>query len=371
MCVKSGIWDDARVRRMAASLSAAGHEVAAIGDRPTSVDKLPAVHAIFARTAESDGGHRLRRAPAMQAVRWALLPNHRRRDDDKFIAAVAQVELPWTPDVVHAHDLSGLRAVQPFLAPSTRLVYDAHECWVERATEGRPQPLADRSDLRVERELGSMAARVVTVSEHLAAWLTDQHGWKQVAVIRNTFDGPAEPGPSQPPTGLLYAGRIDHERDLLTVAEGAARVGSIPLTVRGTGDAKVAEQLRAHGVEVLPPLPISEVAAEYQELGIGVVSLTGASKNHHVALPNKLFHAVHAGVPMIVADLPQMNEFVNSYGLGESYTPGDATSFATALGSLLSNYTERLDRVRAAQNELSWPHDERVLLQIYEDLKDM
>lgn len=58
--------------------------------------------------------------------------------------------------------------------------------------------------------------------------------------------------------------------------------------------------------------------------------------NHELALPNKLFDYVFAGLPVAVSHLPEMSALVVDNGLGTVFDPDDADSIAsqvtTAIG---------------------------------------
>lgn len=368
MVVKSGVTDDARIRRVAAAVAGMGLNVTVIGDRPGPNDPIPGVELRFARPARTRAPFRAG-DPLRRMARWLLLPTHRRGDDREFCSAVAALtDLP-SADVVHAHDLSGLRAAGTLVTHGSKLIYDAHECWTRQRLVGRPTPLGRVIDRRAEGRLGAKADRVVTVSAPLGTWLETTYGWQDVAIVRNTFlRTPGVSGPRRP-RALLYAGRVDKERDLVTVLNGASRRG-VDVVIRGNGDAAMCRRVEMLGGTVEPAKPVGELAAEYRACGIGVVSLTGNSFNHEVALPNKLFHAVQAGVPVVAADLPAIRELVDGYGIGECYTPGNSDSFAEALGRLIDNYDDRCAAVDLAKDSLSWADDKKVLIQIYRDLAE-
>ena len=365
MVVKSGVTDDARVRREATALVDAGFQVTIVGDRPGPNHALPDVDIRFCRepsTRQSWAKATMYR----RFIRWLFLPTHRRRDDRLFAKAAARLCSEITADVGHAHDLVGLVAVTSATKQPPVLVYDAHECWTHRRRVGRPEWFGLWSDGRRERRLGRKATIVLTVSEELATWLRTNRGFRNVCVIRNTADlGRGRPAT---PTALHYGGRIDEERDLLTVAAGAALVDGVDLVVRGSGDHASIEALRGLGIDVLPPISPDSLVDELSEAGIGLVTLTGGSINHEVALPNKLFLAAQAGVPVVASDLPAIRRVVTEYGLGELYVPGDALSFAMAIGRVVERFEEFCGRVDASRAALCWQNDSRVLVSIYDGL---
>jgi glycogen(starch) synthase len=366
MVVKSGVTDDARIRRIASAVAERGHVVTVIGDRPGPDLPIPGVEVRFARPPRARKGAAFH-DPFRRALRWALLPNHRRRDDKAFAKAVANVAGIPDPDVLHAHDLNGLRAAQPLLRATSDLIYDSHECWTGQRHAGRPAPLIRRRDGQEEAVLGSRARYVITVSDPLADWLRDRYGWKDVVVVRNTFDALETADPEPSPKTVLYAGLIDAKRDLATVVDGLELAG-VGLRVFGQGDPSTIEWLRSRGIAVEPPIPVDELTSEYRRCGIGVVSLTNNSLNHRVALPNKLFQSVQAGVPVVASDLPAIKDLVGHYGLGACFTPGDAADFAAATRTVIDDYARFHTNVLTAQTALSWPADKGLLQSCYDEI---
>jgi glycosyltransferase involved in cell wall biosynthesis len=121
-------------------------------------------------------------------------------------------------------------------------------------------------------------------------------------------------------------------------------------------------------VETVPERSIDEVDDTLRQYGISLVTLTNTCENHRLALPNKLFHAVRAGVPVVAADLPELHSVVTSHKLGTLYTPGDPASLTQAVQSLIENYSVYTDGVRTAAAELNWEHDAATLVAAYAEL---
>ncbi|MCD0484722.1 glycosyltransferase [Streptacidiphilus sp. ASG 303] len=412
MLVTSDVAHDSRVVREAAALAEAGHTVHVQG-RDVPEDWKPP-DGLFT-VGSSTGGQGLRptrgvphgvAAPARagasgcrtgrlwRAGRWLLLPRHRRRVWSAWVRAVVLDLRGRRFDVVHAHDFTALPPAARFAREQgALLVYDAHEWWSGRQRHGCPAPLERLRERRLEADLTARADAVVTVSEGIARRL-ERWAAGPVMVVRNTFptaststsastdrdgdgDGDAAAdgdGASRPPTpaGLVYAGRIGAGRDLRTVLAGAA--GLLPVVLVGPSDGTYAAGLTATGpadaagVELLPPCPVDEVDALLRRHGLAVVTLTDSCDNHRLALPNKLFHAVRAGVPVVAADLPELRAAVERHDLGELYRPGDAASFRAAVERATARYPQLLRSVASARPDLSWEEDARRLVGLYEEL---
>jgi glycosyltransferase involved in cell wall biosynthesis len=190
--------------------------------------------------------------------------------------------------------------------------------------------------------------------------------------VRNTFpliEGSAAGEIARRPKGAVYAGRIGAARDIETLLSAT---GSLMLdtVLMGNADREFLPSLRLSGatVRIEPARPVDEVDAVLREVGISVVTLTDSCENHRLALPNKVFHAVRAGVPVVAADLPELRRLVTKYGIGALYRPGDAESMLRALEQVANHYPELCANVARARAELNWDQDSKELVRVYEAL---
>ena len=87
-----------------------------------------------------------------------------------------------------------------------------------------------------------------------------------------------------------------------------------------------------------------------------------------MALPNKLFEYLHAGLPMVVSDSPQMAAFVREHQLGEVASVDDPAAWAEAIRRVLADparYGGGSKGREQLRREWSWEAQERVLLELY------
>lgn len=377
MLVATSVETDTRVLREAATLAESGHEVEIIGkDVPLAfTDHGEGVRVLSACAGRGlrpislpRGGRRLR--VIERGVRWLLLPEHRNRSFARWAKETAGIAQILDFDVVHAHDFTAL-GIAARLARSrgVPLVYDAHELWTHRQGSGRPTPIQRLRERRVERLLGCDAAAVVTVGDELALALKRTFGWSHVHVVRNTFPAAKEfePVSYDRPRGAVYAGRIAPHRDLETVAAASRRV-DLPMSLIGPTDRTWVDSFDPGLCNLSNPVGVDEVDASLRAAGLALITLTDRSGNHRIALPNKLFHAVRAGVPVVASDIGELSRVVRRYGIGVLYQAGDAASLVSALSEAGDRYRELASNVGRAREDLSWNVDREVLLGLYAGL---
>ena len=98
---------------------------------------------------------------------------------------------------------------------------------------------------------------------------------------------------------------------------------------------------------------------------IGLVGETGHTLNRRIALTNKQFSYLLAGIPTVMSDIPAHRAFAaDCAGAAFLYTANDASSLAAALDFLLES-PERLAQARAAafrlaQDRFNWDREQHV-----------
>jgi glycogen(starch) synthase len=305
-------------------------------------------------------------------ARWALLPVHVRRRLSAWRHEALAAGRTWAathgaPDVVHAHDFTALPVgsalAQEWGCP---LVYDTHEYWVGRPVEGRPAPLLRRREAREEDRLGERATAVITVGDGVARALRRDHPrWPEITVVRNTFPEPAYAVTvSSPPTAFLYAGRLAADRELEVVAAASDQVG-LPMVLRGPADDHWLSRFDARSCEVRPPVPVADLDVELAAAGAALVTHSDRWENHRLALPNKVFHAVSLGVPVVATDVGELAGLVREHGLGTLYRPGDPADLVRACRELVDGHGEYLRRVARASEQLTWACDAARLVSLH------
>lgn len=369
MLVWTNVATDTRVLREATALVGAGHTVHVVG-RAVPSDFSPPGGVSVSSAGKPPMAQRHARAlgPPERLARWALMPVHVQRRMTAWQRGALADAATRRADVVHAHDLSAL----PVGAELARrwqvpLVYDSHELWSGRPREGAPAPWITRTDIRLERELGGRAAVVLTVGDGVATALRDRFGWADVRVVRNTFPLRARQTGARQPTGLVYAGRLAAFRELEVIARASDTL-DLPVTVIGPGDERWLSRFERHRVVVAEAEPLDAIDRRLVEAGLALVTHSDRWPNHRLALPNKLFHAVSLGVPVVATRVGELAEIVTAYELGTLYRPGDAGSLADAVTTATRRYPQLVSAVDWARPALSWGHDRDTLLGAYREL---
>lgn len=369
MLLHKDVSHDTRVRREAAALAEAGHDVTVVHLPPpgTEVNGLP--FALRPATL-GRGRERLPHAARLgaEATRLALR------------AAATR------PDAVHAHDaamlLPGVAAAR---RGGAKLVYDSHELATGVPYRRGAWPALVAA---AERFGAPRADATIAVSEGIAARLGARYRLRRsAAVIRNLPDLPP-PGAAPAPdlrrrlgVGdaplVLHQGAAAPGRGCEVLLAALALLPDAHLLFLGAAGPD-AERLRSlaarHGVaartHLLDPVPPPALLSHTAQADVGVSLLQDSCENHRLALPNKLFEYIAAGLPVVVSDLPEAARLVRRREIGRCAVPDDPAGVAAALAETLARRRDQglRRRLESAARELSWAREKRRLLDLYASL---
>ena len=99
-------------------------------------------------------------------------------------------------------------------------------------------------------------------------------------------------------------------------------------------------QARVHAVAPVPPEELIDFIASGD---LAVIAAPDACLSYRYSLPNKLFEALFAGLPLVVSDLDDMRDFVTQHGLGLVFTNGEVGALLAALREVLAQRARYVD----------------------------
>ena len=310
----------------------------------------------------------------------------------EFELRVAALVDGLEPDVLHAHDVSVLGlAVDAAdraraLGREVPVVYDAIENWAGMPREDWGTVRRHEAVLRLEQGYARKAAAVLTVSEPIADLLQERLRLRdRPLVVLNA--PPYEADPRVPAervreaagvaTGtplVVYSGTVSAARRLDTLVQAVALLDGVHLAVVAVpyphpswpALAELAAQLgvddRVHQVAPVDP---AELVAFLQDADAGLNPLLPGAVNHELALPNKLFEYLHAGLPLVVSEARETAAFVREHDLGAVYTSGDPQSLAAAVRRVLEAGRPDPTRARKLAQQYSWQTQEPLVAAAY------
>lgn len=374
MLVRNTMTNDTRVEREARTLTDAGYQVTILAD---AAPGLPAVEeragAIVRRVAR--GGPNVR-GLRFFAHLWRL---------DRALRRTR-------PQILHAHDADALQSVGPAAGRlKVPFAYDSHELWLGRTARGR-SALYDLLNRLwygwIERRYARRAALVMVANPGVGPELERRYGLRGVRIVPNypveTAEVPrrdlrALPGgeriPAEAPI-VLYIGALLPHRGVEELVAAMALVPEAHLVCLGSGgvfEPAVIAAAERHGLvsrtHLLPPVPSDEVVPYASSATVGVSIVQPASLSYRLALPNKLFQYMAAGLPVVASDFSDVRELVEGSGAGVLVDPRDVGDVAAAIRDLLTD-RERARGMgaagrRAVGDRFNWRTSEEELLKGY------
>ena len=288
-------------------------------------------------------------------------------------------------DIILANDLDTL--LPAFLiarAKGKELIYDSHEYFTE--AEGLTnRPLPKRVWLTIERFVFPKLKHVITVNETIAGiyralYNRPVHVVRNVPVLRNEVvtASRSEVGlPTDKRIILLQGAYIDPDRGGLELAQSMEFVEGALLLIIGSGRdleniKRAVEERKLHDrVRFIAKLPFVELQRYTAVADVGVSLDKPLHLNYAYSLPNKLFDYIHAGLPVLVSDLPELRRVVDTYKIGMVVSRVEPEEIASSLKQMFDSgklESWRKNALMAAQ-ELNWQNEQKVIRKVYGPLR--
>ncbi len=267
------------------------------------------------------------------AVRWTVgfrlfLAELRLRFSNHDVFDVVLVGYPGHFDVPHARRVAGKRPLvfNPLISLHDTLVGDrsrfreglftARVLWVvdRRAlrlpdlvvadTEANADFLAELGELPRER----VQVCLVGAEDRLfhAGWLPDE------------------------PFRVLFVGKLIPLHGVATILEAARLAPELEVRMIGSGQLNGAMEDRPPNVEWIEWIEYDDLPREYWGAGCAL-GIFGTSDKAQRVIPNKAYHALACGAPLITADTPAARELLRDGENALLVPPGDPAALAEAM----------------------------------------
>jgi len=289
-------------------------------------------------------------------------------------------------DVIHSHDLNTLPAgVSLSRRFKTKLVYDSHELFNEMAGKNW---LERRVGYAVERALINRIDHLIVVNAFVHKLFTKRYGPRPTTVVQNVPDAP-DFSQTPPPDVLdlrrhfglgaddvllLYQGGLNPERGLEECVQAVAMLPeSLKLVLIGEG------RLREHLEQLVKELNLStrvfflgQVPSERllwytRQADVGLVVYKNTSLNNYYSTPNKIFEYLLAGIPTVASDHPGKRIVVEEgTGVCVEETP---EAIRDGILDVLARLEEYKQACQKKRERFSWPQEQKKLIRAYRQLE--
>lgn len=283
-----------------------------------------------------------------------------------------------------ASDLYSLVLLRLMNIPAQQIIYDSREIFSALGTLEK-QKLKQKVLASIERisvkKVNKIAVSGELDAEYLKKYFIDQE--KQFFVIKN-FPKKTNITPSnylrekfnipKDKTILIYQGVILPGRGIEPLLKSLVHTNKYVFVIVGDGFYKkhIKNLIEQHQVSqkvfLHPQVKYDELLNITASADIGVSLIEPITFSYELALPNKLFEYIYAGIPVLVTDLPAMKLFVTDNSVGElvprSLNPNDIIQ---SLDKLSKNLTLYKNSIVDKKNHFTYESQEDILRQILEN----
>jgi len=335
---------------------------------------------------------RLKRLTILTRVR---LRNRLLRQFKNPVRAIADYEVAFgplieelKPDLIHAHDYHmggiAMTAARHLRASGvdTKVIYDAHEL-----VEGISYPpRVIRGWLAEESSYVHAVDAVLAVSPDQATRIQARYRLAEAPVV--VMNAPVVRGRSHPERTvrddakvdgsiLVYHGKVDRARGLYVLVEALEFLpADVHIVVLANTETAVTRELteiaaslgagdRLHILGFVPAEQLPDYLAT-ADIAVAPFLIYG---NADVSLPNKLFEAIHAGLPMLTSNTKSLSAFVEKHQIGKVFEAGSSRDLAQKAVELLDEIDEITPRFTPELRTLaSWDDQADRLIATYNRL---
>ncbi|WP_405606771.1 glycosyltransferase [Polaribacter sp. Asnod1-A03] len=249
---------------------------------------------------------------------------------------------------------------------STNLVYDSHELFSE-GPELQGRKFVQSFWRKLEDFFLPKIKNSYTVSQSIVEFY-DKKYQNKMGLIRNVplkKDVLNIEEVSFPTTNrtILYQGVLNPGRGIKPMIKALKLIDNLDLIIIGYG--KVENELRefvvkedmVERVHFIGRIARDKLFNYTQKATLGMVLEEPLGLSFRYSLPNKLFDYIHAEIPIIAGNLPEITRIVKNYKVGVLVNDYNPKTIANAISNLLNNkvlLSEIKENQQKAKDVLCW-----------------
>jgi len=302
----------------------------------------------------------------------------------EFYYKILRHGIKYEYQIINVHNIHLLPVAAILkLIKSSKIIYDTHELETE---------VSDSKGLMryiyklIEFTFMPFVDNCIVVNEHIASWYKDKYPAKFFTVIKNAIDiRDKEHLVSKPnyfrkkynlekdQTIFLYQGILSESRGTDLILEVFQLVNPI-LHVVFLGDGPLRNRIvelesSTPNIHYHPLVPKNDLYKLTASADVGIHFILNTCLNHYYCLPNKLFEYLHAGIPQIVSNFPEMESFVKGNEIGWTINP-QLADIVRLINNLNKEEIQRVSlNCEKTKNKYSWEIEEKNYFDVYSSLQ--
>ena len=276
-------------------------------------------------------------------------------------------------DILLSNDLDTLSA-NFFVSKlkKIKLVYDSHELFTE-LPELLERPNVKFIWLSMEKFFLKRIQFSYTVSKSIASYYKSKYGvdmsvvsnFPHIKMINNSLT------PVKKNKKIIYQGAVNKDRGIELMIQAMTYIDA-QLYIVGGGDLlkkmiKYVEKLELKNkVIFVGKLPFCELFEITKTADLGLSFEEDTCLAYRYSLPNKIFDYINAEIPILVSDLPEFKNIIDSHPVGFLLKSRDVESVSEQINHLLSiPKLNWLPALKKAKNTFCWKNEEQTLLTFF------
>lgn len=285
-------------------------------------------------------------------------------------------------DILFANDLDTL--IPNFIVSKFKknhLVYDSHELFTE-VPELNNRVFVKSFWLYIERFIFPRLKNIITVSDAIASFYFKKYNIN-IQVVRNVpfktkyifeskqaLTNSFEKELCVAGSKIIYQGSLNKDRGIELMIRAMKYIDST-LFIVGDGDIKnsLENLVKKIGisdrVKFLGRVPFFNLKSITKKMDLGLSLEEDVCLAYRYSLPNKIFDYVHAEIPVLVSNLPEMMNVVNKYKIGKVLQSREPQDVACEINDILLSKKSFEGYFLKAKNELCWEREQEKLFKIF------
>jgi glycosyltransferase involved in cell wall biosynthesis len=251
-------------------------------------------------------------------------------------------------------------------------IYDAHELFTE-LKEVMTRPAIHKAWLRIEKKAVPQFKWGYTVSDGIAGEFNRRYA-VQYKTIRNLPVLVSLENEIAVEKFIICQGAVNEARGFEYLIPAMKWI-NCKLVICGDGNYMtqlkqlIREQQVEDKIELKGMLPPGELWKISQRAYMGIAVPEKEGLNQWLALPNKFFDYIHAGLPQVTSNYPEYQKINKQYEVAVLIDELKPERIAEAVNNLLLNdvlYSMLKQNCLRARKELNWQNEEKSLLAFYQ-----
>jgi glycosyltransferase involved in cell wall biosynthesis len=284
-------------------------------------------------------------------------------------------------DLIFANDLDTLPAA--YLVSKikkTRLIYDTHEYFTE-TPELVNRPKIQRIWEKIESWIFPNLQSIITVNQSIADLYQKKYK-KKLVVVRNipSFFEPERIKsrkelqlPEDKKILIIQGTGINVDRGAEEACRAMKYLDNTVLLIIGSGDVFpdlkiiIENEHLQNKVIIKPKMSFQELRQYTIQSDLGLSIDKDTNLNYRFSLPNKLFDYIHAGIPVLTSNLPEIRKITDEFHLGFSIENHHPEHIAEVISRIFNNEIEYMQAKSStiyAKEILNWKEEQKTLIQL-------